>query len=75
MHNTVSQYVLPAAIIILSQPTIEDKRWISADLGAATEDFFDVVEKEIEGNNKLRAMASKASIFHSSVLDMTKKLL
>lgn len=68
-HNTVNQYVLPAAIIVLNQRTIEDKRWISADLGAATEDFFAVVEKEIEGNNKLRAMASKASIFHSLVLD------
>jgi len=74
-HNTVNQYVLPAAIIVLNQPTIEDKRWISADLGAATEDFFAVVEKEIEGNNKLRAMASKASIFHSLVFDMTKNLL
>lgn len=58
-HNTINQYALPAAIIILNQPTVEDERWVSEDQGAATRDFFDAVEQEIVENATLREMAQK----------------
>jgi hypothetical protein len=61
-HNTVNQYALPAAVIVLNQPTIEDKRWISDNQEAATTDFFMVVDKEIKENSKLRAMAAEVGI-------------
>jgi len=56
-RNTVNQYALPAAIIILNQPTVEDERWISEDQGATTEDFFNSIEQEIVENATLREMA------------------
>jgi hypothetical protein len=58
-QNTVNQYALPAAIIILNQPTVEAERWISEDQDAATQDFFDSVEQEIVENATLREMARK----------------
>jgi hypothetical protein len=52
-QNTLNQYALPVAIIILNQPTVEDERWISEDQYAATRDFFSSVEQEIVENATL----------------------
>ena len=67
-HNTVNQYALPALIIVLNGPTIENEAWISDDHDVATRDFFTAIEKEISENTTLREMAKKvttvASILH-----------
>ncbi|PVI06697.1 hypothetical protein DM02DRAFT_709324 [Periconia macrospinosa] len=57
-HNTVNQYALPALIVILNGPTIENNAWLIDD-DAATNDFFMTIEHEIQENNVLRAMALK----------------
>ena len=70
-HNTVNQYALPALVIILNGPTIENEAWISNDLDSATRDFFAAVEKEIDENTTLREMAKKVSrrnLSHEAVL-------
>ncbi|KAK3936131.1 hypothetical protein QBC46DRAFT_367088 [Diplogelasinospora grovesii] len=58
-HNTVNQSALPALIIVLNGPTIENEAWISDDHDAATRDFFMAVEQEINENATLREMAKK----------------
>ncbi|KAF2683587.1 hypothetical protein K458DRAFT_304017 [Lentithecium fluviatile CBS 122367] len=58
-HNTVNQYALPALIIVLNGPTIENEAWISDDQDAATRDFFAAIENEINEDVTLRTMASK----------------
>lgn len=64
-HNTVNQYALPALIVVLNGPTIENEMWISDDnRDAATRDFFMTVEKEISENTVLREMAKKVCIHY-----------
>lgn len=58
-YNAVNQYALPALIIILNAPAVEDQRWVSEDQDQATEDFFKSVEQEIVENETLREMAKK----------------
>ncbi|OCL06979.1 hypothetical protein AOQ84DRAFT_258516, partial [Glonium stellatum] len=58
-HHTVNQYALPAAVIVLNAPPIEDERWVSDDLDALTDDFFKQVDKELKENKKLRKKAKK----------------
>jgi hypothetical protein len=60
-HNTVNQYALPALIIVLNGPTIENEAWVSDDQDAATRDFFMAIEKEISENATLREMANKVT--------------
>lgn len=59
-HNTVNQYALPALIIVLNGPSIQNESWVS-DHDAATRDFFTTVEREIVENTTLQEMAKKAS--------------
>ena len=59
--NTVNQYTLPALVIILNGPSVENESWISDDHDAATRDFFSAVEQEIRENAALRKMAKKVS--------------
>ena len=61
-HNTVNQYALPALIIVLNGPTIENEAWISDDHDVATRDFFTAIEKEISENTTLREMAKKVGL-------------
>jgi hypothetical protein len=58
-HHTVNQYALPAAIIVLNAPQIENESWVSDDPDALTWQFFDTISREIETNTRLRDMASK----------------
>ena len=60
-HHTVNQYALPAAIIILNGPQIEDETWVSDNLDALTHQFFSIVDQEIETNSALKAMAAKVN--------------
>lgn len=61
-HSTVNQYALPALIIVLNGPSIENETWISDDHDAATRDFFMSVEQEISENTTLREMAKKVML-------------
>ena len=61
-HNTVNQYALPALIIVLNGPTIENEAWISDDYDVATRDFFTAIEKEISENITLREMVKKVGL-------------
>jgi hypothetical protein len=61
-QNTINQHALPALIIILNGPTLENEEWLSGHPDAATEDFFSAIEKEISENNYLRNLANKVSI-------------
>lgn len=58
-HNTINQYALPALIIILNGPSIENEEWISDNHGSATRAFFMSIEKEISENATMRKMAEK----------------
>ncbi|KAI1634568.1 hypothetical protein F4809DRAFT_665344 [Biscogniauxia mediterranea] len=58
-RNTVNQYALPALIIVLNGPNIENEAWISDDRDAATEDFFMAISSEIRENATFMEMASK----------------
>ncbi|KAH7108977.1 hypothetical protein EDB81DRAFT_704931 [Dactylonectria macrodidyma] len=58
-HNTVNQYALPALVIVLNGPTVENDAWISDDHEATTRDFFMAIEQEINKNTVLREMAKK----------------
>jgi hypothetical protein len=67
-HHTVNQYALPAAIIILNGPQIEDKLWVSDDLDALTHQFFGIIDSEIETNSALKAMAKKVNRQMASIM-------
>ncbi|OCL10313.1 hypothetical protein AOQ84DRAFT_402023 [Glonium stellatum] len=58
-NNAVNLHALPAVIIILNQPQVEDVRWLSSDMDVVKKDFFDSIDRELEENNELRAMAQK----------------
>lgn len=58
-RNTVNQYALPALIIILNAPSIENEAWVSNDHNALTRDFFASIDQEISENATLREMAKK----------------
>jgi hypothetical protein len=61
-QNTINQYSLPALIIILNAPTLENEAWVSDDPEAATRDFFHAVDEEIRENDKLRGLATKVCV-------------
>lgn len=61
-RKALNQYALPAAIIIINQPTIEFPRWTTTDTEVATNDFFDSIESEMQSNNDLKAIAEKVRL-------------
>lgn len=60
-HNTINKSSLPALIIVLNGPEIEDETWISDDHDALTKEFFKAIENQIVENTTLRNMAKKVS--------------
>lgn len=58
-QGSINQHSLPALIIILNGPAMENESWVSDDLGAATRDFFAAIEQEIEANVRIRELAKK----------------
>ncbi|EGX45760.1 hypothetical protein AOL_s00140g76 [Orbilia oligospora ATCC 24927] len=61
-QNTINQCSLPALIIILNAPKIENENWISGNYNAATADFFQAVDEEIRENNMLRELARQHGV-------------
>ncbi|KAI1388650.1 uncharacterized protein F4822DRAFT_437371 [Hypoxylon trugodes] len=60
-HNAVNQCALPALIIVLNGPAIENESWISNDYDAVTRDFFSTIDAEIDENIDFSEMAKKAN--------------
>lgn len=58
-RKSLNQYALPAAIIIINQPTTEFPRWTTSDTEVATNEFFISIESELQSNNDLKAIAHK----------------
>lgn len=61
-HNTVNQCALPALIIVLNGPSVENEAWISEDHDATTRDFFIAIDREINEDTSLREMAKKVRL-------------
>lgn len=58
-QNTINQYTLPALIIILNAPSVENEAWVSDDEDFLTREFFAAISEELEANDTLRALAKK----------------
>lgn len=58
-QNTINQFALPALIIILNGPALENEAWVSDDHGTVTNDFFLAIEREISENTELRELAQQ----------------
>lgn len=69
-RNAVNQYSLPALIVIINGPTIEDppQSWLSDDLDAATNSFFNRINEEINTNAMLQALAEENGVESMSAL-------
>ncbi|KAK6511350.1 hypothetical protein TWF481_000270 [Arthrobotrys musiformis] len=70
-QTTINQYTLPALIIILNAPIVENSDWVSDDQDAVTRDFFRVIENELEANDNLTGLASKYG--DTSMLELFKR--
>lgn len=57
--KSLNQYALPAAVIIINQPTTEFPSWTTTDTEVATNEFFISIESELQSNNALKAIAKK----------------
>ncbi|MCJ1466187.1 hypothetical protein MMC07_004806 [Pseudocyphellaria aurata] len=58
-QKSLNHYALPAAVIIINQPTIEFPRWTTIDTEVATNEFLISIESELQSNNELKAIAQK----------------
>ena len=63
-RNAVNQYSLPALVVIINGPTIENppQSWLSDDLDAATKSFFNHINEEINTNATLQALAKEVRL-------------
>jgi len=57
--QSTNQHSLPALVIILNGPPLENEAWVSNDHDAVTEDFFKAIENEISTNAKIRELAER----------------
>lgn len=60
MQNTINQHALPALIIVLNGPTLENEEWLGDDHEIVTDAFFQAIEKEISETTEFRELAQKA---------------
>lgn len=61
-RKSLNQFALPAAIIVINQPSTEFPRWTTTDIESATDDFFISIESELQENNDLKALAKKVRL-------------
>lgn len=61
-ESTINQHALPALIIVLNGPTIEDEEWIHGSPEAVTDAFFKTIEEEISANEKIKNFANFVSV-------------
>jgi hypothetical protein len=58
-QNIINQFALPALIIILNGPALENEAWVSGDHNTVANYFFLAIEKEISENAELRELAQQ----------------
>ncbi|EWZ80936.1 hypothetical protein FOWG_15265 [Fusarium oxysporum f. sp. lycopersici MN25] len=59
VQNTINQHALPALIIVLNGPTLENEEWLGDDHEIVTDAFFQAIEKEISETTEFRELAQK----------------
>ncbi|RBQ77004.1 hypothetical protein FVER14953_12393 [Fusarium verticillioides] len=59
VQNTINQHALPALIIVLNGPTLENEAWLGDDHEVVTDAFFQAIEKEISETTEFRELAQK----------------
>lgn len=59
VKNAVNQYALPALIIILNGPALENEQWLRGDQERVTDDFFDAIEPELLKSSEFRELARR----------------
>ncbi|KAF9762619.1 hypothetical protein IL306_003360, partial [Fusarium sp. DS 682] len=59
VQNTINQHALPALIIVLNGPTLENEEWLGDDHEVVTDAFFQAIEKEISETTEFRELAQK----------------
>ncbi|KAF3808980.1 hypothetical protein GCG54_00011172 [Colletotrichum gloeosporioides] len=57
-QSTINQQSLPALIIVLNGPFIQNKNWLSGDEDAVTSSFFSAIDPEITENARVRKLAA-----------------
>ncbi|PNP76628.1 hypothetical protein FNYG_10047 [Fusarium nygamai] len=60
VQNTINQHALPALIIVLNGPTLENEAWLGDDHEVVTDAFFQAIDKEISETTEFRELAQKA---------------
>ncbi|KAM0085659.1 hypothetical protein ACKRZS_001983 [Fusarium odoratissimum] len=60
VQNTINQHALPALIIVLNGPILENEEWLGDDHEIVTDAFFQAIEKEISETTEFRELAQKA---------------
>ncbi|KAK1621470.1 hypothetical protein BDP81DRAFT_513134, partial [Colletotrichum phormii] len=58
-QSAINQQALPALVIVLNGPSIEDESWISDSQDCVTNSFFSAVDKEITRNATIQEHASR----------------
>lgn len=61
IQNTINQHALPALVIVLNGPTLNNEAWLGDDPEIVTDDFFKAIEKEINETSEFRELAKKVS--------------
>ncbi|CZR37777.1 uncharacterized protein FPRO_07032 [Fusarium proliferatum ET1] len=59
VQNTINQHALPALIIVLNGPTLENEAWLGNDHEVVTDAFFQAIEKEISETTEFRELAQR----------------
>ncbi|KAG5758333.1 hypothetical protein H9Q72_013528 [Fusarium xylarioides] len=59
VQNTINQHALPALIIVLNGPTLENEAWLGDDHEVVTDAFFQAIDKEISETTEFRELAQK----------------
>lgn len=71
-QNAINQAVLPALILILNGPDVENHAWMSDNQDIITDEFFTAVENEIHATAELRVHAQKVRYAKSSLVEYSR---
>ncbi|KAF5687085.1 hypothetical protein FCIRC_2473 [Fusarium circinatum] len=75
VQNAINQHALPALIIVLNGPSLENEAWLRDDHEAVTDAFFQAIEKEISATTEFRELAQKAPWRQDNEAAVCKELL
>ena len=60
-ESTINQYALPALIIVLNMSSVENIEWVAGNEDIITENFFAVIEPQIQKDESLKELARRVS--------------